>query len=343
MKEALYWREGDNGSVVCELCPHGCRILPGRVGICGVRQNVDGILYSQNYAMVTSLALDPVEKKPLYHFEPGGLLLSVGSFGCNFKCEFCQNWEISQGRPESRSMEPADVIGAALRARDRFPQTVGIAYTYNEPTVWYEFVLECAREARKHNLRNVLVSNGYISQESLEELIPSIDALNIDVKAWTQSFYSRLVHGRLENVLDTVRRSKKSAWVEVTYLVIPGENDEPAEVEELSGFLAQIDRNIPLHLSRYFPAYRFHKPPTPIKVLEQLRGAAMKRLNYVYVGNVMHEGWSDTYCPSCGTVLLKRGGLALEEAHIVDGKCPGCGRPVDVVGNVWDASSTRTV
>ncbi|HHW18342.1 MAG TPA: AmmeMemoRadiSam system radical SAM enzyme [Firmicutes bacterium] len=335
MKEARYWEVLSDGKVRCTLCPNTCVILPGGQGVCRVRENREGKLYSRAYGRVTSIGLDPVEKKPLYHFHPGGLVFSIGTYGCNFSCEFCQNWHISQMNPEYTMLSPDDVVKLALGHRKRYENTVGIAYTYNEPTVWWEFVYECARKAKEAGLSNVLVTNGYIAEGPLEELLPYIDALNIDVKAWKEDFYKRVVHGRLDPVLKTVEKSLESSWVEVTYLVIPGENDSEEDVRAMSSWLKSLSPAIPLHLSRYFPAYRFSRPPTPVRTLERLREVAMENLYYVYVGNVWKKGYADTLCPKCGEVLLERGALQLEASHLKDGLCPACNRPLDVKGTVW--------
>lgn len=335
LKEARFWEKESGGRVKCCLCPHGCLILPGKTGICGVRENREGTLYSRTYGLLSSVALDPAEKKPLFHVDPGGYLLSIGSYGCNFACEFCQNWQISQERPDLYEAAPEQVVRMALDQRKKRESVTGIAYTYNEPAVWLEFVEDCARLAREEGLRNVLVTNGYISKEALLEVLPYVDALNIDVKSWTEEFYRKIVHGRLAPVLETVEAAREKAWVEVTYLVIPGENDRDDDVRALSGWLKSLSPAIPLHLSRYFPAYHFDRPATPVSTLERLRGVAMQDLHYVYIGNAWKNGFADTVCPECKTVLLERGGLELEVSHLVGGACPGCGRPLEMVGKVW--------
>ena len=333
--EARFYQKLDEGKVKCLLCPHGCVIAPGRSGICRVRENRDGILYASTYGLVSSVALDPIEKKPLFHVDPGSYLLSIGSYGCNFSCEFCQNWQISQERPELYEATPEKIVDMALDQKDRRPNVTGIAYTYNEPTIWMEFVLDCAKLAKRQGLRNVLVTNGFISRDALEEALLYVDALNIDVKAWTEGFYRDIVHGRLSPVMETVERAKEKAWVEVTYLVVPGENDRDEDVRGLSQWLARLDPAIPLHLSRYFPAYRFRRPATPIETLERLRKVALERLHYVYIGNAWKKGYADTVCPECKTVLLERGGLELERSHLSDASCPTCGRRLEMVGRVW--------
>ncbi len=335
MAEARFWQKEAEGKVKCRLCPHGCLILPGKTGVCQVRENREGTLYSRNYGLLSSVALDPAEKKPLFHVDPGSYLFSLGSYGCNFSCEFCQNWQISQERPELYEATPERVVSMAMDQKQRHPSVTGIAYTYNEPTVWMEFVVDCARRAKDVGLRNVLVTNGYVSGEALDEALKVVDALNIDVKGWTEQFYRTIVHGRLQPVIETVEKAREKAWVEVTYLVIPGENDRDEDVRSLSRWLAGLSPAIPLHLSRYFPAYRFQRPATPIATLENLREVAMERLHYVYIGNAWKTGYADTFCPECKSVLLERGGLELEKSHLVGGACPDCGRPLEMVGKVW--------
>ncbi|MEX0973771.1 MAG: AmmeMemoRadiSam system radical SAM enzyme [Bacillota bacterium] len=335
LTEARYWERQGEDAVRCRLCPHGCLILPGKAGICQVRENRGGTLYSRNYGQLSSLALDPVEKKPLFHVDPGSYLFSVGSYGCNFGCQFCQNWQISQEKPDLFEATPDRVIELALEHRKAHPGVTGIAYTYNEPTVWMEFVLDCARKSKESGLRNILITNGYVSEEVLREALPLVDALNIDVKGWTEGFYKKVIRGRLAPVLRAVEAAHEKSWVEVTYLVIPGDNDSDDEVRGLSKWLAGLSPAIPLHLSRYFPNYRYERPATPVSTLERLRDVAMEDLHYVYIGNAWKEGYADTLCPECKTALLVRGGLELEKSYLRDGACPKCGRPLEMVGKVW--------
>ncbi len=336
LQEARFWDAIGDGKVRCRLCPHSCVILPGKTSLCRVRENREGTLYALNYNLATSLALDPVEKKPLYHVHPGGYLLSVGTFGCNFACRFCQNWHISQERPRTADISADGLVKTALREKAGYPSLVGIAYTYNEPTVWIEFVLEAASRAKEEGLVNALVTNGYISKEALNEVLPFVDALNIDVKAWDEDFYRRLIRGRLKPVLETVEESLKEAWVEVTYLVVPGENDAEKDVEALARHLSSLSPSLPLHLSRYFPNYRMGGGPTPLEKLERLKDVAGEHLHHVYIGNAVKPGYADTACPQCGAILLKRDGLALERAFLTpDGKCRECGRPLEMLGRVW--------
>ncbi|HHW03579.1 MAG TPA: AmmeMemoRadiSam system radical SAM enzyme [Thermoanaerobacterales bacterium] len=309
MKEALFFERMENGVVHCFLCPHHCRIAPGRAGTCRVRKNVDGILYSTNYARVSSWGMDPIEKKPLYHFFPGSWIFSVGSFGCNFRCKFCQNWQIAQLTDvPTQEVSPKDLVEVALRQKGN----IGIAYTYNEPTIWYEYVIECARLAREKGLKNVLVTNGFIEKEPLEKLLPFIDAMNIDVKAYTEDFYTDMTFGKLSPVKRTVEIAQKSCHVEITTLLIPGMNDGEDEVEALAKWLASLRKDIPLHLTRYFPNFKLDLPPTPVETIRRARKIAMKYLDYVYTGNMVDEEGSNTYCPKCGELLIARRGYDVE-------------------------------
>lgn len=285
MMQAMFYKKLDNGSVRCFLCPHGCTLQPGNTGACRARKNVDGQLYSLNYANVASIALDPVEKKPLYHFHPGKLILSVGTFGCNFKCSFCQNWTIAHRDARTMKLEPAELADLAVEYAAK--GNIGIAYTYNEPSIWYEYVLESAKLVKEKGLANVLVTNGFIGKEPLEQLLPYIDAMNIDVKAFTEDFYKKYCKGSLEAVMRTVERSAGSCHVEITTLVIPGLNDSPDEIGKLAKWISSIDPDIVLHLSRFFPNYQMTDiPPTPADTLEKAQKSAQAYLKYVYLGNI---------------------------------------------------------
>jgi pyruvate formate lyase activating enzyme len=281
-KEALWYEKSEDKSVQCLLCPHNCKIPPGKRGICKVRYNDNGILYTLNYKKASSMAMDPVEKKPLYHFHRGKRILSVGTFGCNFRCDFCQNYEISQSDYYSNTLDIEKLISICKKD----PNCIGIAYTYNEPTIWYEFVLECAKKFKAAGLANVLVSNGYINIPPLKELLPYIDAMNIDVKSMNKDFYKIICGGRPGPVMATVEKAVKNCHVEVTNLIIPTQNDSTEEMTKLSKWLASLNPNIPLHLSRYFPRYNMDLPPTDPALLLKLRNVASKYLNHVYIGNV---------------------------------------------------------
>lgn len=284
-KLAMFYNRIENSKVHCFLCPHNCVIKPGGIGTCRVRKNVDGDLYSLNYGKITAMALDPIEKKPLYCFKPRSKILSVGTFGCNLKCSFCQNWEIAHENPEVYNITPEELL---KKAESYIQQgNIGIAYTYNEPSIWYEFVYDTAKLVKDAGLSNVLVTNGFIGIKAIEKLLPYVDAMNIDVKAFTASFYSDICKATLDNVKETVEVSAGKCHVEVTTLVIPTLNDALQEISNLCKWLSRISPEIPLHLSRYFPNYRMNYiPQTPVETLEKARMEALKYLKYVYLGNV---------------------------------------------------------
>jgi len=284
MQEARYYEKLDDQLVWCHLCPQNCKIKPRKKGICRARQNRDGLLYTLNYGRLTSWGIDPIEKKPLHRFYPGSMIFSVGTFGCNFRCGFCQNWEIAHGDPPTKEVTAEELVGIALDARRA--GSIGIAYTYSEPMIWYEFVYDTAKRAHQEGLKNVLVTNGFVQKEPLMELLPFIDAMNIDVKAFTDEFYRKTCGGRLEPVLRTVELAHQSCHVEITTLVVPGMNDSEEEISSLVDWIASLDPSIPLHLSRYFPRYKFDLPPTPIDTLKRAKEIALKKLKYVYLGNV---------------------------------------------------------
>lgn len=272
--------------LTCEICPHHCRLEPGQVGLCRARANVDGQVQAINYGLITSAALDPIEKKPLYHFHPGSMILSLGSFGCNLRCQFCQNWEISTAGKDDANwgrLLPEEAVELALQLQNR--GNIGIAYTYNEPLVGYEFVFDCAELARAQGLKNVLVSNGCFCREPLERILPMIDAVNFDLKAFSEQFYRR-IGGDLETVKAAIALAAERTHVEVTTLVIPGENDSEAEIKALAQWLAGIGRDIPLHLTRFFPRYKYNdRFPTDVQRLRKLAGIAREDLEHVYLGN----------------------------------------------------------
>lgn len=317
-------------AIACLLCPHHCVLREGAAGRCGVRAVAGGALVSRNYAMVTGASIDPIEKKPLYHFMPGSEILSVGTFGCNMGCLYCQNWEISQARAGGTRLEPADLVALAGKHSHR---SIGVAYTYSEPTVWYEYVLECARLIKAAGLRNVLVTNGFINPEPLAELLPYVDAMNIDLKSMDEAFYTKVCKANPQPVLEAIERSVAAGChVELTTLVIPGLNDDVEHIDRLAAWVAGLSRSIPLHLSRYFPNYKLHIAPTPVETLAACADAARAHLAYVFVGNAVLPGGSDTACPNCGELLIERRGLAAPPiVHITEPRCPACGVDVPVV------------
>lgn len=270
----------------CKLCPHGCNLSQGQTGLCRARKNIDGKIVPLNYGQVTSMALDPIEKKPFNRFEPGKQILSLGSFGCNLKCSFCQNHEIamaSKGDIRTKYLSPQDLVDLALSLKDR--GNIGIAYTYNEPLIGYEYIKDSSILARKKGLKNVLVTNGFFCKEPMEELLPYIDGLNIDLKGFSEDFYNK-IGGSLEPVKDFILLASKYSHIEITTLVIPGENDSEDEISQLSEFIASIDPKIPLHISRFFPNYKMlDKRPTSLEWVYHLAKITIDNLQYVYEGN----------------------------------------------------------
>jgi pyruvate formate lyase activating enzyme len=273
-----------NDKIHCYLCPHNCVIENGHFGKCSVRLHEDGDLFNLNYGEITSVSLDPIEKKPLHYFRPNTYILSVGSFGCNFTCSFCQNYSISQHKPPSQFMPVKQLVETILTTQNN----IGIAFTYNEPSIWYEYVYDCAKLLKETDESKavVLVTNGYISEEPLKDLLPYIDAMNIDLKSFSNSYYRDICGGNLTPVLKTIELAAKACHVEVTTLLVSGENDSLEEVEEIAKFLSNIDKNIPLHLSRYFPRYKMDNPPTDVEFMFKAEVTAKKYLNRVVLGNV---------------------------------------------------------
>jgi len=321
-KARLYTRQ--NGKFLCGVCPHHCLLDEDQEGICGVRKVQDGELLLKNYGACVAEAVDPVEKKPLYHFYPGSDVLSLGTWGCNFKCPYCQNWPISQEERERQAQrrKPEEVLQVLKQAGS---SCTGVAFTYNEPSIWFEFVYDTSRLVKRHGYKNVLVTNGFLSFDALSGLFPYIDALNVDVKAFSEEFYTRYCRGRLAPVMQTVEKSAGELHVEVTYLVIPEHNDSRGEIKGMVDWLSGISPDIPLHFSRYHPDYTFSQPPTPVPDLEEAREQALQKLNYVYLGNVPGHPGAHTYCPECRTLLIERGGFRAVIRGLEGGKCTYCG------------------
>jgi len=333
-KEARFWSGVDNNGVKCALCSHRCEIPPGKRGICGVRENRDGTLYSLVYGSLIAEHLDPIEKKPLYHFLPGTPSYSIATPGCNYQCDFCQNWQISQARNNldkynTIERNPEEVVQRALNTQSRT-----IAYTYTEPTIFMEFALDTARLAHEQGIGNVFVSNGYQSPEAVEAMTGLIDAANIDLKSFSDDFYRRNCKARLQPVLDTIiGLHKAGVHVEVTTLVVPGRNDEAEELREIAAFLAGVSDTIVWHVSRFHPDYKMddiHATPTE-KIVEAVSIGLKEGLKYVFAGNLPTTGYSDTVCPKCGRVVISRVGFNVRAINLnKDGSCEFCKEPLGI-------------
>ncbi|MDI6735569.1 MAG: AmmeMemoRadiSam system radical SAM enzyme [bacterium] len=322
MKEALYYEKLEEDKVKCLLCPKNCVIGIGKTGFCGSRINQDGRLYSKIYEECSSVAMDPMEKKPLYHFYPGTSILSLGTVGCNLGCVFCQNWHISQSSDaQTRKLSSQEAVSLAKEEK-----SIGIAYTYSEPLIWYEYVLETAKLAKEQGLTNVLVTNGLINPQPLLELLPYIDALNIDIKSFEQSFYSKYCKGELTPVLNTAKLAReKGKLVEITNLIIPTLNDNEQTIKDLVEWIAtELGDDTPTHFSKYYPQYKMNLPPTEVTTLKKAYEIARLKLKYVYLGNISDVGTNTTYCPNCKRDVVVREGYTLVEYKIKDGKCQYC-------------------
>ncbi len=328
MIQAAWWHALEDEKVACELCPVGCTLLPGRTGPCGTRSNEAGKMQALHYGEMVSAGMDPIEKKPLYHYHPGQPILSVASPGCNLHCLFCQNWSISQGKGQKTTSTSVDeIVQAAGREK-----SIGIAYTYSEPLVWFEFVRDTAREVHAAGLKNVLVTNGFLNPEPLAEILPWIDAANIDLKSMDDEFYRKVCKAELEPVLSSIRQFHAAGvHIELTNLLIPGHNDSDDQIDRLIDFVADLDVEIPLHFSAYRPAWKMDAPPTPRSTLERAFQRAKDRLPWVYLGNVGGATGRDTHCPGCGTLVIGREGFQAQVLLKKDGHCPGCDRLLPMV------------
>ena len=329
MKEALFWQTVSDDKIECGLCPHHCRLADGKRGLCGVRLARAGKLYAAGYGLISSVQNDPIEKKPLYHFHPGAHIFSVGGWGCNFKCRFCQNWSISQQVDfNGSSILPEKIVAAA-----KTEKSAGIAYTYNEPLINFEFIAECARLARESGLVNVLVTNGCIEKKPAEFILPMIDALNIDIKSMDEEFYKEQCAGALKTVLEFSKQAVTAGChVEITNLVIPGLNDADKQIQRLAEWVrSSLGGKTPLHLSAYHPEFKMDLPPTPQETLERAYRLCKEKLPYVYIGNVFSDSGQNTLCPQCGNTLIIRRGHSARLVGLKDNNCAKCGRLVDIV------------
>lgn len=326
-REAQYYDHLAGAKVRCRLCPHLCGIPDGERGMCKIRENRAGILYALSYGRTVAANIDPIEKKPLYHFHPGSVILSIGPNACTLSCDNCQNWHISQEPSSTQYLSPEDLVEMAGRGG-----SIGVAFTYTEPLLWFEYLKDVAPMLRAKGLTSVVVTNGFLSEEPAREIAPLIDAFNVDLKGIRDEFYREVCGGRVEPVKRFIEIAAAVSHVEVTNLVIPGLNDTDADFEGLAEWLAGVSPEIPLHLSRFFPQYRMtDRSATPMATLRKAYTIASKRLRYVYVGNVVIDGTEDTRCPKCSGVVVRRVGYDVDVLG-AGGRCPSCGTQVK---GVW--------
>jgi len=329
MKQALYYKKLKNKIVQCSVCPRNCIIKPNKFGFCKARKNQDGILYSFVYAAPCSVNIDPIEKKPLFHFLPGTKTYSIGTSGCNLRCKFCQNWQISQAMPDEVQfidLPPEKIVEEAINNNCK-----AIAYTYTEPAVFYEYVLDTAKLARKKRLKNICVTNGFINQEPLKNLYKYIDAANVDLKGFTDHFYKNITGAWLNPVLETLKTiKKKKIWLEITNLIIPNLNDNLNIIKKMCEWIKkELGKDTPLHFSRFFPVYLMQDfPPTNENILLKAADIAKKAgLNYVYIGNIKTEKDEKTRCPKCSKIVIERDRFNITENKLKNGRCP-CGKKI---------------
>ncbi len=310
----------DEGKIRCRLCPAECLLTEGKVGICGARSNQNGSLVVDNYGQLVTLAMDPIEKKPLYHFYPTSSILSTGANGCNFKCINCQNWSISQAKVPTRYASPESLVRAARDA-----ESLGVAFTYTEPTIWYEYIMDCAPLLREAGLKTVLVSNGYVNPEPLDKFIKVIDAINIDLKGIRPEFYKKVCKGKIEPILTNIRQVAESpVHLELTNLIIPTLNDSDEDLIALFDFVQSVSDMIPIHLSAYHPDHKLDIPGTSAETMLRAHQLASERLKYVYVGNMALDGLSNTTCHSCGALLIERTGYSTGIRGLDGSRCRSC-------------------
>jgi pyruvate formate lyase activating enzyme len=333
-KEAMLYEKLDSKSVHCYLCAHHCKIANSKFGICGVRQNIDGKLYTLVYAQAIAADVDPIEKKPLYHFLPSTTSYSIATIGCNFKCGFCQNWQISQASIKDGSiltgykLMPEQIVKQAKKNN-----CSSISYTYTEPTIFFEYAYDTAKLAKQAGLHNIFVTNGFMTKQALDAIRPYLDAANVDLKSFSDDYYKKNCKAHLQPVLDSIKYMKElNMWVEITTLIIPGENDSEEELNQIAKFIAQTGKDIPWHISRFHPDYQFTDyPPTSMDTLRKAREIGKSQgLRYIYMGNVLED--SNTYCHNCNNLLIKRSYFHAERFNIKDNRCPSCGAVID---GVW--------
>ncbi len=326
-REALHYEKLERGKVRCLLCPHKCGIPDGERGKCNTRENRGGTLYALAYGRTVTANIDPIEKKPLYHFMPGSLILSIGPNGCTLSCDHCQNWNIAQGTVPTSYIDPDELVTLASQGG-----SIGVAFTYTEPLLWFEYIKDCAPRLREAGLKSVLVTNGFLNEGPAGEIAPLVDGFNVDLKSIRDDFYKDICGGRVEPVKRFIEIAAQVSHVEVTNLVIPGLNDSASDIADLVIWLAGVSRRIPLHFSRFFPHHRMSdRQPTDRKTLETAYRVAKQHLDYVYIGNIFIDGTEDTYCSNCGEIVIRRAGYRAEALGEL-GRCPACGTTVK---GVW--------
>ncbi|BBE32041.1 AmmeMemoRadiSam system radical SAM enzyme [Tepiditoga spiralis] len=328
MKKILSFYKATNESIKCELCPNECLLKNGQTGLCKTIKNIDNKLYSLNYEEISSISIDPIEKKPIFHYHPGDKVLSIGSWGCNLKCPFCQNFEISQFKPNYLSKVKANEIPLIINEKN----VNGIAYTYSEPLSCYEYVYESCVQVKKYNENyyNILVTNGFINEYPFEKLLNYIDAVNIDLKTFNSKNYMKYLKGNLKNVLNSIELAfQKDIHVELTTLIVPKISDNLHDLEEEFKWISHLSKNIPLHISKYYPIFKYNESKTSRSLLIKIYEMAKKYLNYVYIGNLWEEKYESTFCPNCGNLLIKRNGYKIQKINLDEhGGCKTCGQKI---------------
>jgi pyruvate formate lyase activating enzyme len=331
---AKWWEPTDNDKILCTLCPRYCKIGDGQTGFCFIRQNYDGKLYTIGYGRPTGFAIDPIEKKPLNHFLPGSTILSFGTAGCNLGCKFCQNWTMSKAKvDDSNSLKASPEEVVRLAKENNAPS---IAFTYNDPTIFGEYVIDISKIAREENIKSVMVTSGYIDKEARKDVYKYIDAANVDLKAFTDRFYHRLTFSHLNDVLDTLiwLKNETDVWLEITTLLIPDENDSPEEIKkECDWILNNLGADVPLHFTAFHPDFRMRdKEQTPERTLTRARKIAISSgIKYCYIGNVVHTEGQTTYCPSCKEKLIRRNWHSIVTNNLIDNRCGKCGEVIEGV------------
>lgn len=335
MKEARFYKKSEKGYVDCYLCSFRCHIAEGKRGVCGVRENISGTLYTHVYGRLIAQHADPIEKKPLFHFHPGSRSYSIATVGCNFRCLHCQNAEISQMPREEKRILGTQVSAVEVVQDAIDEKCSSISYTYTEPTIFFEYAYDVAQLAKDKGIKNVFVTNGYMTKECIDEMKDTIDAANVDIKSFSEPFYTKICGAKLAPVLESVVRMRElGIWVEITTLIIPTLNDSPDEIRGIARWIAETDKSMPWHISAFYPAYKLDNIiPTPPSTIERAREIGLgEGLRYVYTGNLPGLKGESTYCYKCGNLLIARYGFAVKKNVVVASKCPHCHAEIDGVG-----------